>query len=135
MAKLTTKQEKFVQCIVKGMSQREAYRHCYDTKNMSDKNVDSEASKLFSNPKVTPRYIELMKKVEKDTIMTAQERLEFLTGVVRETEQETMLVTSESGVIRQIKCGSVRQIIYDKFRDDSAFPSHYLRLNRQVVCN
>ena len=31
---LTPKQEKFVQNLIKGMSQREAYKKSYDTKNM-----------------------------------------------------------------------------------------------------
>lgn len=90
--KLTAKQEKFVQNIVKGMSHREAYRKSYSVKNMSEKAIDSEASKLFNYPKITLRYLELMKRVEKSTIMTAQERLEYLTGIVRETHQEKTTV-------------------------------------------
>lgn len=85
---LTAKQEKFVQNIVKGMTQREAYRDAYDTKKMSDNAVDREASLLMKNPKVAQRHKELGSKTEKSTIMSAQERLEYLTGIIKDDVKE-----------------------------------------------
>ncbi len=64
---LTTKQEKFVQELIKGKTQRQAYKAAYDAKNMSNAAIDSEASKLLKNPKVSLRYGELKDKIVKRT--------------------------------------------------------------------
>ena len=80
---LTAKQEKFIQNIVKGMSQREAYKDAYDTSNMSEGAIDVEASRLMQNPKVALRQKELVDAIAKLSIMSAQERLEYLTEVVK----------------------------------------------------
>ena len=80
---LTAKQEKFVRNLVQGMSQREAYKNSYDAENMSDKVIDNEASKLFNSHEISMRYKELQNRLVKHTIMTAQERLEYLTEVIQ----------------------------------------------------
>ncbi len=80
---LTAKQEKYVQNLIKGMSQREAYRDAYPTsKKWKETAIDSQASILFKNSKVLDRYNELQNKTEKETIMTAVERKEWLTKVI-----------------------------------------------------
>lgn len=79
--KLTAKQEKFIQNVVSGMSQRKAYRDAYKNK-MTDKQVDEEACKLFNSPKISQRYKELIKELEDATIMTAKERMKWLSDVV-----------------------------------------------------
>ena len=89
---LTTKQEKFIQNIVKGMSQRDAYKDAYDCKSMSDNAIDREASLLMKNPKVAQRHKELVDAIAKPTIMTAQERLEYLTGVVKGINGEKVII-------------------------------------------
>lgn len=88
---LTAKQEKFVQNIVKGMSQIDAYKDAYDTKRMSDNAISVEASRLMQNPKITLRQKELVDAVAKPAIMTAQERLEFLTRVIKGEEKEKVM--------------------------------------------
>lgn len=62
MDKLTLKQELFVQGIISGLSQRQAYRQAYKAEKMSDETVDSKASELLKNGKVTVRYRELLKQ-------------------------------------------------------------------------
>lgn len=62
MDKLTPKQELFVQGIISGLSQRQAYRKAYKAEKMSDETVDSKASELLKNGKVTVRYRELLKQ-------------------------------------------------------------------------
>lgn len=62
MSKLTTKQELFVQNLVAGQSQRQAYRQAYKTDRMSEQSIDVQASKLIKDPKVTLRYRELLKQ-------------------------------------------------------------------------
>lgn len=80
---LTAKQEKFVRNLIQGMSQREAYKNSYDAENMSDKVIDNEASLLFNSHEISMRYKELQERLDKHTIMTAQERLEYLTEIIQ----------------------------------------------------
>lgn len=86
--KLTQKQEKFVQGLIKGLSQRQAYRAAYDAKNMSDNAIDVEASKLFKNHKVALRYNELRSKVvkraEQKAIITAEEILKEIVSIAKD---------------------------------------------------
>ena len=79
---LTPKQEEFVKNIIEGMSQADAYRSAYSCKNMSDNAIYREASLLVENPKVAQRLKELREQLVKPSIMTAQERLEWLTGLI-----------------------------------------------------
>lgn len=81
-SELTPKQERFIQNIVKGMSQREAYKNSYDAKNMADDTIDNKACKLFNSDKIRARYEELIKRLENKTIMTAQERMVWLTKII-----------------------------------------------------
>jgi len=60
--KLTPKQELFVQGIISGLSQRQAYRQAYKSDKMSDEAVDVKASRIFKETKVRLRYRELLKK-------------------------------------------------------------------------
>lgn len=79
---LTAKQEQFVKNILEGMRQADAYRSAYSSKNMSDNAIYREASLLMDNPKVAQRLSELRNELAKPSIMTAQERLEWLTRFV-----------------------------------------------------
>lgn len=83
---LTAKQEQFVQNIIQGMSQADAYRNAYPKQKMSDKTVWETASRLVSNPKVVARLEELRKELASESIMTAQKRLEWLTEVINGNE-------------------------------------------------
>ena len=63
MSKLTTKQELFVQNLVAGQSQRQAYRQAYPSaKKWKDNVVDNKASELLKNGEVSVRYRELLKQ-------------------------------------------------------------------------
>ena len=86
---LTPKQEKFVQGIIEGMSQADAYRSAYSTKNMADKTVWENASRLMADSKVKARVTELRDQIASDSIMSAQKRLEWLTKVIQNDEEST----------------------------------------------
>ena len=79
---LTAKQEEYAKNIVAGMNQADAYRSAYDAENMSDNAIYVEACRLADNPNVALRVAELRSELAKPTIMSAQERLEWLTGLV-----------------------------------------------------
>ena len=61
---LTLKQEVFVQKLIEGCSQREAYKFAYKTDKMSDRVIDNEASKLFNNREISVRYEDLKKELK-----------------------------------------------------------------------
>jgi len=86
--KLTLKQEKFVQELIKGKSQRNAYKAAYNAKRMSNNSIDREASILLKNPKVSQRYNELkskvIKKAEDKAIITAEEIIKEITSIAKD---------------------------------------------------
>ena len=84
---LTAKQEKFVRNLIEGMSQREAYKNSYNASKMADKTIDEKACLLFAEEKVRARYWELQDELAKASIMTATERLQYLTRVVKEHQE------------------------------------------------
>lgn len=94
---LTAKQEKFVRNLVKGMSQREAYKKSYNAENMTDKSIDEEACRLFNDIKIATRYQELMDRAATASVMTAQERLEFLTEVITGIQREIRIQHTDDG--------------------------------------
>lgn len=79
---LTVKQEKFVQNILNGMTQRQAYKDAYNAENMKDETIDSEACILFKDQKVAERYQELLKEMEKVAVMSALEKRKLLKEMI-----------------------------------------------------
>ena len=92
---LTQKQEEFAKRIVEGMTQIDAYKSSYDADKMTDNSISREASLLMDNPKITQRINELREQLAKSTIMTVQERLEFLTRVAKGEEKEKIIKSSD----------------------------------------
>lgn len=85
MSKLTDKQEEFVQKLIQGNSQREAYKISYPNCKATDKTIDEKASKLFSMGKVRTRYNEihdrLVKESEDECIVSVKDVLKELKSV------------------------------------------------------
>lgn len=86
---LTANQENFVKNIMEGMSQADAYRAAYPKQKMADKTVWEAASRLMANGKVKARLAELRQELMKPSIMTAQQRLEWLTRLIDSEEEDT----------------------------------------------
>lgn len=90
--------EKFAQELVQGTSQRKAYRVAFPKSvKWKDETVDSKASNLAKNDKVLARVKELQDEISSKAIMTAQERLEFLSGIVKDINQEKIVIETETG--------------------------------------
>lgn len=81
--------ERFVQNLVKGMTQRQAYKEAFPDNNSNDKSVDELASRLFNDVKVHTRYEELLQHLENESIMSAKERMIWLTNVINGKEKDT----------------------------------------------
>lgn len=86
---LNIKQEKFIQNIINGMSQRQAYKDAYNAK-YSEKSIDEKASTLFNSEKVQERYKELLQQLENKSIMSAKERMIWLSKVVNGDVKDTV---------------------------------------------
>lgn len=93
---LNAKQEMFVQNLIKGMSQREAYKKAYNA-TYDPKAIDSKACNLFNSDKIQERYKELIEEVKDEAIMTAIERRKWLTNVINGKELEKVEVTLADG--------------------------------------
>lgn len=88
--KLTARQERFVQNIVNGMTQRQAYKAAFRVVKMKDEVVDVRACELFKRSKIQVRYQELMAKLEDESIMTAKERMIWLSEVINGNIKDTV---------------------------------------------
>jgi len=103
MARLTDRQEKFVQELVKYKSQREAYRIAYPKCKSSDKTVDEMASRLFNSAKVYARYNKLhdrlIKETEDECIMTAKEVLKELEHMAKDDVKNYLSFRTEKTVV------------------------------------
>ena len=61
---LTPKEERFAQLVAGGATYSDAYRGAYDAENMSDPAINTEASRLAKNPKISPRIKALQEALQ-----------------------------------------------------------------------
>ena len=90
MAELNNaRHEKFAQGLANGLSQRKAYREAFPkSEKWKDETVDARASELKKNSKVLVRLKELGEKASSKAIMSAVERKEWLTEIIKSNEQD-----------------------------------------------
>lgn len=98
---LTPKQEAACQAYIEcGGNQSEAYRRAYDAENMKPESVWVEACKVFSNPNVSQRVIELQAKHAKRhdvTIDTITRELDEARELARDCEQPAAMTGATMG--------------------------------------
>jgi hypothetical protein len=89
---LTVQREGFVQDLLKGVTQRTAYKNNYSYKNKTDKSVDEAASRIFNDSKVHARYTELreaaVKIAEQEGLLSATQILQKLNDLILRNENE-----------------------------------------------
>lgn len=78
---LTPKQEKFCQCIVKGMTHSDAYREAYSVKNMKMATINKCAFDLMQNPNITTRITQLKSKIEEKLVYSALDSFRKLSDI------------------------------------------------------
>ena len=66
---LTSKQNKFIESIIEGSCQSDAYRLAYSKTEMSSKTIWEAASRLSNNPKVVARLDQLTAEKEQNNRM------------------------------------------------------------------
>ncbi|MDN5948236.1 MAG: terminase [Lactococcus lactis] len=85
--------EKFVQCLISGMSQRKAYREAFkQSSKWKDNTVDSRASELIKASEVLGRYKELQEEAQDAAIMTRKERMVTLSEIAKNAEKEADMI-------------------------------------------
>lgn len=108
---LTDKQENFARAIaLEGMNQSDAYRSAYNTENMSESTIWNEAYLLASHREVSKRINELRTMTLSPKIMTAQERLVWLTEIIKSEEETTKDKLSASEQMNKMQGEYVQKV-------------------------
>lgn len=97
--KLTDKQERFVQELIKGNSQREAYKIAYDAENMKDNTIDRKAYEIANKDYVKARIDELRGKIvakaEEKAIFTVESILNDIKELIERNKEKDDRVALE----------------------------------------
>lgn len=121
MARLTAKQEKFVQGLVSGLSQRQAYIAAYPSaKKWKENNVDSNASQLFKNTKVLQRYNELMDEHKDKALWTREEAVNELKWLFNQAKESINL--HDEGYVRQGTANAILGAIQELNKLELLYP-------------
>lgn len=97
---LTPKQEIFVQGLVEGLSQRNAYKQAYEANGMTDRTIDNKAYRLFAQCDIKARYQELLEIHKQKALYTRESAtmdLIWLKEQARESIEETGLRQANGG--------------------------------------
>ena len=93
--KITEQQKLFVQELIKNNHNA---RQAAIAAGYSEKTADAQASRLLKNVKVLEYRDELLNNIQKPTIATIEEILEYYTRVMRREETENVVVTIKEKV-------------------------------------
>lgn len=99
MAGLTAKQEKYVQGLVAGLSQRKAYKEAYNTERMKDATIDNNAYKLMQRDDILTRYNELMDEHKAKALWTREEAVSTLKWLLSKSMES--IDNQDEGYVRQ----------------------------------
>ena len=88
MSNLTPKQEKFVQALISGMSQYEAYKEAYNATRMKDATIYNNAYKLMQNNEILTRYNELLEEHKKKALYTREEMVNDLIWIKEKAKED-----------------------------------------------
>lgn len=97
---LTAKQEKFVQGVVAGLSQRKAYLEAYPISvKWKDATVDNNAYKLMQNNEIITRYRLLLNEHKEKAMWTREESVNTLRWLIERSIQS--IEQQDEGYVRQ----------------------------------
>ena len=119
---LTPKQEKYVQGLVAGLSQRKAYREAYpSSKDWKDRTVDSRASELFKKSNVLGRYNELMEEHKDKALWTREEAINELKWLYKQAIKS--IEEQDEGYVRQGTSSALLGAIQELNKLEDLYPS------------
>lgn len=83
--RLTGNQAAFINALISGLSQREAYKKAYNCTNAKDKSIDEKASRLLKEDHVWAKYTELLNQVrqqaEENAVISGERVVEELAAI------------------------------------------------------
>ena len=85
---LTIKQEIFIQRLIEGYSQREAYKFAYNCENMKTATIDNHAYKLMQNNEITTRYEELLNELKEKAFYTVEKANDDLNWIKEKAKED-----------------------------------------------
>ena len=119
---LTAKEEKYVQGLVTGLSQRKAYREAYpSSKEWKDRTVDSRASELFKKSNVLGRYNELMEEHKDKALWTREEAINELKWLYKQAIKS--IEDQDEGYVRQGTSSALLGAIQELNKLEDLYPS------------
>ena len=126
MQRLTAKQEKFVQGLIKGLTQREAYKQAYSAKNMKDNTIDRKAYEVLKKDYVRARFDELngkvVKRAEEKSIASATEVMEFYSDLMRGFKKDIAILPNDLG---QMEEREVKATLKERVKGADALAKRY----------
>ena len=121
---LTPKQEKYVQGLVAGLSQRQAYIEAgYSTNNKTNSYIDKEASLLFKNRKVFERYKILMDEHKEKALWTREQAVNDLIWLKDQALQSITNERFDKGYVRQGTSSAFLSAIQELNKLEDLYPS------------
>jgi phage terminase small subunit len=93
MNNLTSKQEKFVQGLIKGLSQRESFKQAgYSIQGKTNEYIDKKASETLKVGKVWGRYQELMKEHKEKALWTREDAVNDLIWLKEQAKNDIQVI-------------------------------------------
>lgn len=121
VSNLTTKQEKYVQGLVAGLSQRQAYIEAYPSaKKWKEQNVDSKASNLLKSDKVQARYQALLEEHKNKALWTREEAVNELKWLFNQAKESINL--HDEGYVRQGTANAILGAIQELNKLELLYP-------------
>src|SRR5690625_606385 len=121
VSKLTAKQEKYVQGLVAGLSQRQAYIKAYpNARKWNDNSVDSRASNLLKTDKVLTRYNELLDEHKEKALWTREDSVNKLIWLI---EKATVSIEEhDEGYTRQATANALLNAVQELNKLELLYP-------------
>ena len=95
---LNNQQKSFCEEYVKnGLNGTQAYLKAYNNDNLTEESARASASRLLTNVNVLSYIKELQDELRKANIMSAEERMEWLSGVVKDINRDEVYVRNSEG--------------------------------------
>lgn len=121
MTRLTAKQEKYVQGLIAGLSQRQAYIKAYpNARKWNDNSVDSRASNLLKNDKVLTRYNELLDEHKNKALWTREDAVNKLIWLAERAMES--IEGQDEGYVRQGTSGALINAIQELNKLELLYP-------------
>ena len=128
---LTPKREKFVQGLVAGLSQRQAYIGAYpNAKNWKESTVDSRASETLKNSKVLGRYNELMNEHSEKALWTREQSVNTLKWLLNQSIESVKSEKFDKGYVRQGTANAIVSAIKELNELELLYPLQQAQLEK-----